>query len=33
MMKPDGLVVIQKHELPGRLHGWSWLDFPGIGRG
>ena len=33
MMKPDGLVVIEQHELPIRLHGLELTDFPGIGNG
>jgi DNA polymerase-4 len=31
MQKPDGLVVIQRHELPGRLYGLDLIDLPGIG--
>lgn len=31
MMKPDGLVIIQKHELPGRLYELDLIDLPGIG--
>lgn len=31
MMKPDGLVIIQKHELPHRLHELDLIDLPGIG--
>lgn len=31
MMKPDGLVIIQKHELPHRLHALDLIDLPGIG--
>ena len=31
MMKPDGLVIIQKHELPGRLYELELIDLPGIG--
>lgn len=31
MQKPDGLVVIQQHELPSRLHELSLIDLPGIG--
>ena len=31
MQKPDGLTVIQTHELPQRLHGLTLRDFPGIG--
>lgn len=31
MMKPDGLVVIEEHELPQRLHALQLMDFPGIG--
>lgn len=33
MMKPDGLVVIEQHELPKRLHGLELTAFPGIGNG
>lgn len=32
MQKPDGLVVIQKHELPQRLYGLKLDDLPGIGK-
>lgn len=32
MQKPDGLVVIEQHELPQRLHGLELMDLPGIGR-
>lgn len=31
MMKPDGLTVIQSHELPGRLYPLALIDLPGIG--
>lgn len=31
MQKPDGLVIIQRHELPARLHGLELIDLPGIG--
>lgn len=31
MMKPDGLVIIQQHQLPGRLHGLEMQAFAGIG--
>lgn len=31
MQKPDGLVLIRKHELPTRLHELKLRDFPGIG--
>lgn len=31
MQKPDGLVVIQQHELPERLYGLELIDLPGIG--
>lgn len=31
MHKPDGLVMIQQHELPSRLLGLSLTDLPGIG--
>jgi DNA polymerase-4 len=31
MMKPDGLVVIEKHELPQRLFGLKLRDLSGIG--
>lgn len=31
MMKPDGLVVIEAHELPDRLCALQLMDFPGIG--
>jgi DNA polymerase-4 len=31
MQKPDGLVVIRREELPGRLMGLSLTDLPGIG--
>jgi DNA polymerase-4 len=31
MVKPDGLVVIQKHELPGRLYGLPVRALSGIG--
>jgi len=31
MQKPDGLTVIQSHELPSRLFGLKLRDFPGIG--
>lgn len=33
MMKPDGLVVIERHELPERLHAMEVTDFPGISTG
>jgi DNA polymerase-4 len=32
MQKPDGLTLLQDHELPQRLHGLELMDFPGIGR-
>jgi DNA polymerase-4 len=32
MMKPDGLVVIEKHELPQRLFGLKLRDLSGIGK-
>jgi len=32
MQKPDGLVVIHRHELPGRLFGLALTDLPGIAR-
>jgi len=31
MHKPDGLTIIEREELPNRLHGLSLTDFPGIG--
>ncbi len=31
MHKPDGLVVIERHELPERLYGLKLMDLPGIG--
>jgi len=31
MMKPDGLVLIEKRELPGRLFGLKLRDLSGIG--
>lgn len=31
MQKPDGLTVIRKEDLPGRLHGLELRDFPGVG--
>jgi DNA polymerase-4 len=31
MQKPDGLVVIQSHELPDKLHGLALQDLAGIG--
>ena len=31
MHKPDGLVVIERHELPQRLYGLKLIDLPGIG--
>lgn len=31
MMKPDGLVIMQKHELPQRLYTLDLIDLPGIG--
>lgn len=31
MQKPDGLVVIERHELPSRLFGLRLVDLPGIG--
>lgn len=31
MQKPDGLVVIERHELPDRLFGLKLIDLPGIG--
>ncbi len=31
MQKPDGLTVIRKEDLPGRLHGLALRDFPGVG--
>jgi DNA polymerase-4 len=30
--KPDGLVVIQSHDLPDRLHSLKLTDFPGINK-
>ncbi|MCH8825117.1 MAG: DNA polymerase [Planctomycetes bacterium] len=32
MQKPDGLVVIQEHELPEKLYSLDLSDIPGIGR-
>ncbi len=32
MQKPDGLVVIERSELPDALYGLTLRDFPGIGR-
>lgn len=32
MQKPDGLVIIQEHELPHRLESLKLTDFPGINR-
>jgi DNA polymerase IV len=32
MQKPDGLTMIQDHELPQRLHGLELIDLPGIGQ-
>lgn len=32
MMKPDGLVVLDTHDLPHGLYGLELIDFPGIGR-
>lgn len=32
MQKPDGLTLIEKHELPQRLFGLNLIDLPGIGR-
>jgi DNA polymerase-4 len=32
MQKPDGLVVIEQDELPGRLHGLKLSDVQGIGK-
>jgi len=32
MQKPDGLTVIEKHELPARLFGLNLIDLPGIGQ-
>lgn len=32
MQKPNGLVIIESHELPQRLHGLELRDFCGIGR-
>ncbi|QYK47111.1 MAG: hypothetical protein KF838_09990 [Phycisphaeraceae bacterium] len=32
MMKPDGLVIIDTHELPQRLFSLELIDLPGIGR-
>ncbi len=32
MMKPDGLVMIQRHELPQRLYGLQLRDLSGIGK-
>lgn len=32
MMKPDGLVIIEKHELPDRLFGLKLRDLNGIGK-
>jgi|CXWL01.1.fsa_nt_gi DNA polymerase-4 len=31
MQKPDGLTIVQKHELPGRLFTLQLIDLPGIG--
>ncbi|QOI99111.1 MAG: DNA polymerase [Phycisphaeraceae bacterium] len=31
MLKPDGLTIIEKHELPGRLFPLPMTDLPGIG--
>jgi DNA polymerase-4 len=31
MQKPDGLTLIQTHELPQRLHALDLIDLPGIG--
>lgn len=31
MQKPDGLVVLQEHELPQRLFGLQLIDLPGLG--
>jgi len=31
MQKPNGLVTIESHELPERLHSLTLRDFPGIG--
>lgn len=31
MQKPDGLTVIEKHELPGKLYSLGLRDLPGIG--
>jgi len=31
MQKPDGLVVLQKHELPQRLYALELTDLPGLG--
>ncbi len=31
MMKPDGLVIIQPHELPAKLYALKLIDLPGIG--
>ncbi|MFH1747715.1 MAG: DNA polymerase [Planctomycetota bacterium] len=33
MQKPDGLVLIEAHELPRRLYGLELPDLPGIGAG
>ena len=33
LQKPDGLVVIESHELPERLHQMKLTDFPGIAKG
>lgn len=32
MVKPDGLTLIESHELPQRLYGLSLSDIPGVGR-
>jgi DNA polymerase IV len=32
MQKPDGLVVVERSDLPGILYGLTLRDFPGIGR-
>ena len=31
MQKPDGLVVIERRDLPDKLHGLELIDLPGIG--
>lgn len=32
MQKPDGLVILQQHELPQRLYSLSLRDLPGVGK-